>query len=809
MKRKLFFLMFLLSIIMIIFCSCDSSNEDTTDGINDVCLHSFGEWEVSKQATCKEDGELIRICTDCSAKETMPVQKIDSHSPVTDPAVDATCEDSGLGEGSHCEVCNEILVPQTIIPALGHDPVIQEAVDATCMKDGLGEGSCCNICKKIIVEQAVIPKLEHTPIVDEAVPPTCKTDGLGEGSHCSVCNTVLVEQAAIPKTDDHTVVVDEAISATCTTKGLTEGSHCSVCDKVLIAQDIIPTNDSHTVIVDAQVSANCKDTGLSEGSHCSACGKILIAQVIIPVNDNHTPVTDPEKPSTCKKTGLTEGSHCSTCEKVLVEQTIIPISDNHKYESQKVGATPTSQGYYIYTCKLCGNVYEGGHFDYAGTDSLTYINNNDGTCLVSGISDANESEVNIPEKNPDGYTVVGVASNAFYSNRSIKTVVAPATVKTIGERAFSDCEALLTVHMSGVEIIEESAFNGANSLKSIVYSDYMTVVGEKAFYGCRNLKECRAVSSSNNLDTIVTFGYKAFAMSGITNPTFSADLTSVSLANSPFFACYSLGRVDLSAATLTSLGGGFSKTSFTEFIFPQGLTSISRSCFASCHFESMTIPDSVTEIKSNAFLGADFTKVTLGRGVVSIEMQAFEDSHGEIDLSKSVSIESVGYRAFAGSTVSSIILPASVRSIGEEAFGGCTNLKVLGIPFLSTSPESSNISTNCFAAIFSSNSSHDDIPSSLKTVIITAESVELERSDFPSDMKLSILVLPKDFTFETDALNLYLTSIYYHGTPEEFPDISNAIDHHKPMMIIYYYSESRPTDSGKFWHYVDGIPVAW
>lgn len=39
-----------------------------------------------------------------------------NHVPVTDAAVPATCKSTGLTEGSHCSLCNKILVKQNIVP---------------------------------------------------------------------------------------------------------------------------------------------------------------------------------------------------------------------------------------------------------------------------------------------------------------------------------------------------------------------------------------------------------------------------------------------------------------------------------------------------------------------------------------------------------------------------------------------------------------------------------------------------------------------------------------------------------------------
>ena len=141
-----------------------------------------------------------------------------------------------MTEGKHCSVCNEVLVAQETVAALGHTEAIDAAVAATCTTTGLTEGKHCSVCNEVLVAQEEVAALGHTEVVDAAVEPTCTATGLTEGKHCSVCNEVLVAQEEVAALG-HTEVVDAAVEPTCTATGLTEGKHCSVCNEVLVAQE--------------------------------------------------------------------------------------------------------------------------------------------------------------------------------------------------------------------------------------------------------------------------------------------------------------------------------------------------------------------------------------------------------------------------------------------------------------------------------------------------------------------------------------------------------------------------------------------
>lgn len=85
-----------------------------------------------------------------------------THVPVVMNGVDATCTQSGLTEGSYCSVCEEILVQQETIPALGHNEVVVPKVPATHTTVGYTEGLYCDRCGEILVAQTEIPVAEVT-----------------------------------------------------------------------------------------------------------------------------------------------------------------------------------------------------------------------------------------------------------------------------------------------------------------------------------------------------------------------------------------------------------------------------------------------------------------------------------------------------------------------------------------------------------------------------------------------------------------------------------------------------------------------
>ena len=97
--------------------------------------------------------------------------------------VNATCT-----KAKHCSVCN--LEEGTPIP---HTEVVDKGYDATCEKTGLTDGSHCSVCNEVIKEQKEIKKAEHTWVdATKKAPKTCSVCGKTEGEKLKGCKKASV-----------------------------------------------------------------------------------------------------------------------------------------------------------------------------------------------------------------------------------------------------------------------------------------------------------------------------------------------------------------------------------------------------------------------------------------------------------------------------------------------------------------------------------------------------------------------------------------------------------------------------------------
>ncbi|MBE6132932.1 MAG: hypothetical protein E7180_06045 [Erysipelotrichaceae bacterium] len=395
--------------------------------IIDATGHSWDEGTITKQSTCLEAGAKTYECINCDKTQTESISKL-PHTEVIDARVDSTCEETGLTQGSHCDVCGTTLVAQTTIAATGHNwgqvtyewSLDYQHLTASCvclndeshtLTETVGTTqyyknySTCKVVgeehylsnvfvNSVFSQQSTIvylPLLEHKTKVLSKVEPTCEETGLTEGLYCTTCGDIFIEQEVIPALG-HIEVLDARVNPTCEETGLTEGSHCLICNKVFIEQEVI-NSLGHTEVIDELVSATCIESGLTEGKHCSTCNEILIAQNIIPAL-GHIEVIDEAVASTCIKSGLTEGKHCSVCDEILIAQNVIPALGHIEVIDEAIAPTCTesglTQGKHCLECNeilIAQNIIPAlGHIEVIDEAVLA-------TCTESGLTQGSHCEV--------------------------------------------------------------------------------------------------------------------------------------------------------------------------------------------------------------------------------------------------------------------------------------------------------------------------------------------------------------------------------------------------------------------------------
>ena len=108
--------------------------------------HSFGDWSVTKEATCTEAGEESRTCSVCGTVETKEIPA-KGHTVGKEwvTTKKATCTKEGK-KVQKCTVCGEVVNTKTI-KALGHE---WETItkEPTCTEAG-EEYKKCTRCSEI------------------------------------------------------------------------------------------------------------------------------------------------------------------------------------------------------------------------------------------------------------------------------------------------------------------------------------------------------------------------------------------------------------------------------------------------------------------------------------------------------------------------------------------------------------------------------------------------------------------------------------------------------------------------------------
>ena len=280
--------------------------------------------------------------------------------------------------------------------------------------------------------------------------------------------------------------------------------------------------------------------------------------------------------------------------------------------------------------------------------------------------------------NGDNYTVIGISNYAFHKSTTVESVILPSSVRYIGNEAFSWCTELKQIYIpnnSQLTTINNSAFYLCHQLEKITLPTGLKTISASAFRECWNLKKI------NIPGTCTEVGNDAFS--------WCTSLSNIIIeeGNTPLNVGYSY--------TLSINYQGSDKPRFRGLFAdcPADTIFIGRSQFIcpiannrECRpFLTIANYGDMTTSAYRGLTGKNIKVLQFGDKVTAVQDSLFWNSTVKNNVSLPKNLKYIGDYSFYFSDVGclkqdSLIIPDSVRYIGENAFADCSinKLKILG-----------------------------------------------------------------------------------------------------------------------------------
>ena len=268
------------------------------------------------------------------------------------------------------------------------------------------------------------------------------------------------------------------------------------------------------------------------------------------------------------------------------------------------------------------------------------------------------------------------------------SLILPEGLKTLEYGAFEGCTSLTNVVFpEGLESIGSGAFAGCSEIASLAFPSSLKSAGG-AFVGCSSL---RTVTFMPGWETIPEGAFReAFNSDGYVFYNYPNNYTVPGPSDVTLILPEGLKTIEW---------GAFEEcTSLSNVVFPDGLESIGREAFAGCsEIASLAFPTSLLKVEREAFAGcSSLNMVVILPGRETISEGAFREAFnlggyinypdtvpGPSDLTVIISegIKTIGNQAFEGcSSLKKVVFPNGLNTIEYAAFKGCTSLKDIVFP---------------------------------------------------------------------------------------------------------------------------------
>lgn len=308
-----------------------------------------------------------------------------------------------------------------------------------------------------------------------------------------------------------------------------------------------------------------------------------------------------------------------------------------------------------------------------------------------------------------------IGNRSFENSNSIKELKFPSTLKSIGEKSFYDNSSLVKLELNdGLETIGENAFLGCRSLKSVTIPASVTSIGEKAFgyyttekneykkydgftiYGYRGTAaETYANENGFTFIPLDLVEFERFEDTTSTSPVYDVTVHSGAVVEERQYAelyeewsedHYWINKLTFDArgvAPITINDYGFAGANGApgyirtiDFI-GSGDVVFGSQVFNFTGIESLTLPANV-KFKDNAEgIFTSCLRLKTADIYCDVVPKMFDDCNSLETVKFNGNTTSIPYAAFRNCNIKRLDIPASVKSIGEEAFFGSYQLEAV------------------------------------------------------------------------------------------------------------------------------------
>jgi hypothetical protein len=280
------------------------------------------------------------------------------------------------------------------------------------------------------------------------------------------------------------------------------------------------------------------------------------------------------------------------------------------------------------------------------------------------------STIKVNSANPylatDGKAIFNKDKTVLYTAIPLTSYNVPSTVRELKHHAFSNQKDITSITLpEGLVNIGSNAFDFCSKLEQLVIPSTVDSIGEDAFYSCSALQQINIPQGIKYLADAV--------LSGTGIKTLDIPSSVNYIGESAFSNCKSLQLIKL----------------------PERLTLLNYNLFNGCEqLSDIQIPSNVTTIKNNAFNDCKALKtITLPASLCTFENTSWSDNSifSGCSALKSILVEA-GNKYFESdgtalynkakdtlicfpAGVTGVVVPQSVKTIGEKAFCGCDSLQ--------------------------------------------------------------------------------------------------------------------------------------